>query len=44
MPIELEGINATKDYQKDSYNKIKLMGKKLKRSRPISHVQNTLTP
>jgi hypothetical protein len=31
MPIALDGINLTKDYQKDSYNKTKLMGKKKKR-------------
>jgi hypothetical protein len=39
-----KGINFTKDYQKDSYNKTKLMGENLKRSKCINHIQKALRP
>ncbi len=38
----LEGIYFVNDYKRNSYNKTKLMGKKFKNLKPISHIQKTL--
>jgi hypothetical protein len=37
-------VNFAKDYQKDSYNKTYLMGKKLRGSKPINHIKKKFIP
>jgi hypothetical protein len=37
-------VNFAKDYQKDSYNKTHLMGKKLRGYKPIIHIKKTFIP